>query len=409
MPRLARRSGDGARRGWGVRRGRWFPVPEGPGDLRRLWAEAAALAADDLPDWLAVEDAADYRRVATVRLDTPAARAAADDEWGELELARLIVAEDRRDPGLRHLLVRRPEPEQEWSIAVCHVPELWRLNAALPAEPTLSAADVGGIAAAGVADPFLLRRPDGWHLFFEVENWRSWKGEIGHATSTDGRRWTVRGIVLSEPFHLSYPQVFVHDGAVYMVPESAQAGTVRLYRARRFPDDWEHVGDLLAGAAFADPTLLFHGGRWWLFTETSAARHDTLRLFQAAALAGPWSEHPRSPVIAGDPTVARPAGRIVAADGRLLRSAQDCTPAYGSAVRLRAITALSPTGYAEADAIPGAFLGAATGGGADRAPGADGADAPWNAAGMHHLDAVPLPGGGWLAAVDGWRWRGPAG
>jgi hypothetical protein len=27
----------------------------------------------------------------------------------------------------------------------------------------------------------------------------------------------------------------------------------------------------------------------------------------------------------------------------------------------------------------------------------------WNAGGMHHLDALPLGNGDWLAAVDGWH------
>jgi hypothetical protein len=383
-----------------VRAGRWFPVPESPADLRRLWREAKPLAAADLPEWLSAADAADYRRIASRSLaDLPADQwPAAEEEFAELELARLIVADDPRDLHLRHLFMRRPEAEPEWSIGICRGAAPWLPAHPLPARPVLTAADITDVPASGVADPFLLHRHGLWHMFFEVINWRSWKGEIGHATSHDGREWRYRGIVLAEPFHLSYPHVFEHDGRVYMIPESSQASAVRLYRARRFPDDWEHVGDLLGGLPFADATALHHAGRWWLWTETSGSRHDTLRLYHAPDLAGPWQEHPHSPVLAGDPTAARPAGRIIATGERLVRFAQDCTPAYGTAVHAREIVGLSPTAYVERPLTPAPLLGPAG------SAGSGAAAPPWNAAGMHHLDAVVTPAGDWLMAIDGWRW-----
>jgi hypothetical protein len=47
--------------------------------------------------------------------------------------------------------------------------------------------------------------------------------------------------------HLSYPYSFTWKGHVYMVPESGQAGAVRLYRAERFPRSWVFVGTLVQG------------------------------------------------------------------------------------------------------------------------------------------------------------------
>ena len=51
------------------------------------------------------------------------------------------------------------------------------------------------------------------------------------------------GIVLDEPFHLSYPQVFQWQGAWYMTVESAGARRVSLYRATDFPLRWERTSD----------------------------------------------------------------------------------------------------------------------------------------------------------------------
>src|SRR5437762_1038982 len=171
-------------------------------------------------------------------------------------------------------------------------------------------------SATYVADPFLARDRDTWHMFFEVYNWRANKGEIAVATSDRGDRWHYRGIVLAEDFHLSYPYVFEHDGEWWMVPETVQAHEVRLYRARSFPHGWTHVATLLEGEELLDSSLFRHGGRWWLLAAGRTRRDDdTLRLYHAARLDGAWREHPQSPVIAGDPARARPAGRAPARTG----------------------------------------------------------------------------------------------
>jgi hypothetical protein len=249
---------------------------------------------------------------------------------------------------------------------------------------------VTDVPASIVADPFLLHAGERWHLFFEVLNRQSGRGEIGLATSPDLARWKYERIVLAEPFHLSYPQVFEWEGAHYMVPESHQARSIRLYRGDPFPSRWTHVHTLLEGLPFSDATLFRHADRWWLFTETSEPRrHDTVRLYSSESLTGAWEEHPASPIVAGDPSVARPAGSVVVADDRLLRFAQVCTPRYGVSVNALEITTLTPAAYAERPAAP--------------APVLQGSGVPesWNASRMHHVDAHRLPSGEWVAAVDG--------
>ena len=370
-----------------MRQGRLGPIPEGRHDLRSLWAAARPLDAAALPPWLSAADAGDYRLVVTASLAglSAAERDAAEDEFGDMEMARLVVTDDA---DLRHVYVAAPRPEPVWSIGVVTGDTPWSLRESSAVNPVLTAADVTDAAATSIADPFLFRDDGRWHMFFEVDNWRAWKGEIGLATSADGLRWRYDGIVLAESFHLSYPCVFAADGDIFMIPESSQAQAVRLYRARRFPHDWDHVADLVTGLPCADPTVLRRDGRWWLFTETSGGADDTLRLYHAAALAGPWIEHPSSPIVQGDATLARPAGRIVAAGGRLVRFAQNCRPAYGTDVRAVQILTLTTTDYAERPLGAGPILG----------PGAG-----WNAGGMHHVDPVEVAPGRWLAAVDGWR------
>ena len=262
----------------------------------------------------------------------------------------------------------------------------------MPGNPVLTHQAVTDVTAAFVADPFMVQEQGLWYMFFEVLDARRDQGLIGLATSPDGLQWQYQRIVLAEPFHLSYPYVFAWQGEYYMVPESYQAGAIRLYRAQPFPTVWVYVTTLLRGPYLVDPSLVYSHDHWWLFTETSPTRqHDTLRLYLAKALSGPWHEHPCSPLIRGNGHQARPAGRVLVWQQRLIRYAQDCDPVYGQRVYAFDIT-VTPTTYAERVMDPQPLLA--------------GSGAGWNALGMHHLDPHRLPDGRWLACVDGFRYAG---
>lgn len=278
-----------------------------------------------------------------------------------------------------------------WSIGVYAGPSPLELAPAPErANPVLTWREVTDAFAVAVADPFLLRLDGGWHMFFEVlvQQRRGTRGAIGHATSRDGFHWAYHRLVLKEPFHVSYPHVFTVGSDVFMIPETEEAGSVRLYRAEPFPDRWVHVRDLLSGPGFLDSTVFRREDRWWMMTATSAdRRRDVLRLYHARALTGPWQEHPCSPV-AGDRRTARPAGGVVSVEGRLVRWAQGGHPTYGSDVRAVEITRLTPDEYGERELGGNPVLAGSRRG--------------WNSRGMHHLDAHPLGDGRWIAAVDGW-------
>lgn len=260
--------------------------------------------------------------------------------------------------------------------------------------PVLTANDVSDVIADFVADPFIIRNGDQWHMFFEVMNREAQKGQIALANSSDGYRWEYQKIVLDEPFHLSYPYVFSWEGSYYMIPETYQANAIRLYKAVNFPCEWSFVGTLVEGEPFVDASPFFFEGRWWLFagSGTSAQWHSAdLRLFHADKLTGPWIEHPESPLISGDMHIARPAGRMQVIDGKVFRLTQDCKPLYGMMVRAFEVTKLTEQHYRERKARRKPIL----------MPGGFG----WNTVGMHHMDALLMEDGQWLACVDGWSWE----
>src|SRR5258708_6677101 len=206
-----------------------------------------------------------------------------------------------------------------WSIGIYTGSSPFDLSSAPGvANPVLAAADVSDVPAGFVADPFMLRCGDTWHMFFEVFNKETFKGEIGLATSTNGSHWTYQRIVLAEPYHLSYPYVFEWQGEHYLVPETLAPKSIRLYRATSFPNEWTWASNLVSGE-FADPSLFRFADRWWLLACSTPQEHDTLRLFFADELPGPWFEHPSSPIVAGDNRKARPGGRVLVLGDRIIR------------------------------------------------------------------------------------------
>ena len=272
-----------------------------------------------------------------------------------------------------------------WSISIYAGESPFELRPA-HSGPVLTRDSVTDIPAEFVADPFMLKRDGKWHMFFEVLNEQTTQGEIGLATSVDGFSWSYQQIVLKEPFHLSYPYVFEWQHAHYMIPETLNAGAVCLYKADPFPTRWSRIARLLEGQ-FADPSIARFNDLWWMFACSPPYQHDTLRLFFASKLTGPWTEHPKSPIIRSDKRRARPAGRLVEFDNTLIRFAQDCVPVYGTSVRAFRITKLTVDDYADFEN--------------KRSPILTGSSVGWNALGMHHVDPHRLSNGQWLACVDG--------
>ncbi|MEJ2541244.1 MAG: hypothetical protein P8188_14965 [Gemmatimonadota bacterium] len=279
------------------------------------------------------------------------------------------------------------ETGEQWSIGIFRSDSPLRFS---PRQawfnPRFSAEAVTDLPARFVADPFLVKGDDLWYLFFEVYNNRTAQGDLAVATSRSLRSWDYAGVVLDEPFHLSYPYVFESEGSYYMIPESFETNSVRLYRADDFPSRWSFVTTLVEGRDYVDNSIVFHDGRWWLFS--SVTSNDTLYLHSADSLTGPWTEHPESPIVTDDLHRSRPSGRITEYQGRLYRYTMDVAPPQGThRVMAYEITELTPTRYAERSAQDEPVL----------APSGRG----WNGQGMHQIDPVRVGPDEWVAAVDG--------
>ncbi len=220
-----------------------------------------------------------------------------------------------------------------------------------PDAPICWLAEEGGLKF--LADPFGLWRDGRLHLFAEAYDYRTRKGVIEALELGPDFSPVRRAVVLEEPWHLSYPQVFEADGEVWMLPEAHRSGMLTLYRAAEFPRVWEPVVRLPLDTPAIDATPFRYDGLWWLaYSPTGPQRWKQGRLHLAFAetLTGPWRLHPGNPVRI-DRASSRPGGTVWIEDGLPRLPVQDCTRTYGGGLRRLTILKLTPNSFeAEASA-----------------------------------------------------------
>lgn len=202
------------------------------------------------------------------------------------------------------------------------------------------------------ADPFVIENNHQSFIFFENYNEQTGKGLISVLEPGNADQPASIKTVLEKPYHLSYPFVFEWNGNYWMIPETASAKNVQLYRCANFPDQWEFVKELLSDCILIDATVLFHQNKWWMFGVThhhqACSTNDQLLLYYTDdLLTGKWQQHPQNPV-ATDIANCRPAGKVFEKNGKLYRPAQNnASFQYGYAICINEIEVLTETMYHE--------------------------------------------------------------
>lgn len=209
------------------------------------------------------------------------------------------------------------------------------------------------------ADPFLFVHNDKLFLFYESKRFYK-DGLIMMTCTKDLKTWTEPVKVLDEPFHLSYPWVFVDNGVIYMIPESEADRSIRLYKAdneeltsfsfvKRLIADKDKEGIIWS---FSDSSFIVKDGKYFMLTSQYKGTWNPwngtyhLRLFVADSLDGEYVEHPCSPICISN-KFGRNGGCILTYDGKNYRVAQDCGQGYGGDINLMEIKELSIIAYKE--------------------------------------------------------------
>lgn len=209
------------------------------------------------------------------------------------------------------------------------------------------------------ADPFLFVYRDRLFLFYESMPFHQ-KGIIYMVSTDDLKHWSKPIAVLEESFHLSYPCVFMDNGDIYMIPESCNDFSIRLYKADN--DDstsFSLCKKLVTNApdkklicSFCDTSIWKDKGVYYLFTSLFWGNPQrwvgvySQELYMSDKLDGEYKKHPCITICKSN-KYGRNGGHIFSYNNKLYRVAQDCSQKYGGDINLLEIKKLSPDDYEE--------------------------------------------------------------
>lgn len=197
-----------------------------------------------------------------------------------------------------------------------------------------------------LADPFGFRRDGVDYVLYERYDYRRGIGRIYCSRVENDRLVDTAEVFADLPGHLSYPYLFSWEGSLYCIPETA--GMKRLVVMKCIsPFAWIQVATLFEGVQLVDATIFPWNGRLWLAASSVVSgRHDSLSMWSAEDVCGPWTAHAGNPV-KHDITSARGAGTPFLEGRNLLRPAQNCREGYGSSITLNRIEALTQDTFHE--------------------------------------------------------------
>jgi len=178
-----------------------------------------------------------------------------------------------------------------------------------------------------IADPFFIYEEGQFYLFTELKG--NENADIALFTSSNGKEYQYKGIVLDEDFHISYPQVFKYEGEYFMLPETKQSGNVLLYKAYNFPFGWKIEDTLIKDRKLKDASVLLSKQQ-----KLIVAVDDQMQqfMFESDSLTGTWQESENFNGRKGNET--RPGGRFFEVDGDWYLPIQDRTYGYGSGISI---------------------------------------------------------------------------
>lgn len=202
------------------------------------------------------------------------------------------------------------------------------------------------------ADPFPFEHDGKFYIFVELLKRFRGTGSIAYFQVDENGAVADFREVLVEPFHLSYPNVFQVSGTIYMIPESEKANQIRLYRAKRFPLEWELDHVLASGCRFVDSSILFdeRGLPSHLFSQDFETKELLVYKFDADTMTLAPCEHNRGL------SQERCGGNCLSLDGDMIRVLQDCSRMYGEKILFSRINGIDKIETGQAQEKPLAQL-----------------------------------------------------
>ncbi len=203
-----------------------------------------------------------------------------------------------------------------------------------------------------LADPFVFSKNGRTICFVEDYCFLKKRALIAAIELFENGNYTHLGPVIEEPFHMSFPYIFEFQSELYMIPETEEAESVRLYRCVDFPEKWEYQYDLLSGIKAVDTMVFEREGKWWMLTNTKNEPHmrygSILSAYSSdSPVSQNWTAHQQNPLVFNS-EVGRNGGILKTEEGSMVRVRQKQGFAcYGESLSLARIDDLKDSEFKE--------------------------------------------------------------
>lgn len=190
------------------------------------------------------------------------------------------------------------------------------------------------------ADPFVFEYNGKTAIFVELMDKKYGWGTIGTFEIKDGAIQPFKEII-REKNHMSFPNVFIHNNTVYMIPETYGANNVHMYRCIDFPYLWEKTDSLIDEVRLVDHSLVE------LDNETYIVTYD-LDINSSRCFIMNWKSLKLEEIYPkGEFCKERPGGTFFCENGVLKRVIQDCKKTYGDFLKIFSVYQLNKDVFEE--------------------------------------------------------------
>ncbi len=200
------------------------------------------------------------------------------------------------------------------------------------------------------ADPFVVKHSRFHYIFFEDYSLKNKKGSISCIKIDQKNKTKYYKKIIKENFHLSFPFIFKFNKNYFLIPESSENKSIRLYKCSKFPNKWKFFKKIIVDINCVDPIVFKWKNRWLLIA--SKAKNEFLynKLFVYTSknpLSSNWEPLEINPAITSN-ILGRNAGLIRESNKKIYRISQAYLPGnYGAFVSINKILTISKNKYHE--------------------------------------------------------------
>ena len=182
------------------------------------------------------------------------------------------------------------------------------------------------------ADPFIISNNGKTYVFAELGT--KYYEDRGYSFGSIGYKRigvkypTFWHKCIKNKTHMSFPNVFEHNGTFYMIPETYRSNSIFLFKAISFPKKWEEIKTILEGP-FVDTSIFKIDNRVFLLTYRLKCRPFRSELYEMVG--DSFVLHSSIPDRNSD---LRLAGQVRVIDNTVYVYTQDCSQSYGKGIIL---------------------------------------------------------------------------